>query len=91
MAATLAIGFLVGAWLTESGGYSPLAASDTRPRAPSGDARLLMDHKFENFGARPGARERAQAPAPVPVQGVQPARMTTPPAPARPNPKSEEG
>jgi hypothetical protein len=87
MAATLAIGFLVGTWFSENGGYASLATSDTRPRAPTGDARLLMDHNFEHL--RPGPRDRAKAPAPGPVQGVQPARMTAPPA--QQIPKPEEG
>lgn len=87
MAATLAIGFVLGTWLSESGGYGSMTASDTRPRAPSGEARLLMDHRFENFGMRSGARERARPEAPVSVPDVQPARMTTPPATSKP----EEG
>jgi len=88
MAATLAIGFVLGTWLSESGGYGSLTASDTRPRAPTGEARLLMDHRFENFGVRPGARERAKAAASGSLPGVQPARMTTPPAKKS---KPEEG
>jgi hypothetical protein len=82
---------VAGTWFSESGGYGTMAASDTRPRAPTGEARLLMDQRFEQFGSRSGPRERAQAPAPVSVPAVQPARMTTPPSPAQPKPKSEEG
>src|SRR6185295_7041007 len=77
--AALAVGLGAGIWMGDYGTASTTnaAAADPRPRAPLGEARLLMDHSVERIGARSGARERAAAPASVPA--VQPMRPNSPP------------
>jgi hypothetical protein len=65
-AAALALGIAIGAQLHDESGQSsvPIAA-DAPVRVPFGEARLLMDHSFEAFGARLDTRERSNDNTPL--------------------------
>jgi hypothetical protein len=88
-ATALVIGIALGQWLLETPAPVSAVAADARPRAPIGEARLLMDQGFEQFGKRVGAHERAKAPRSAPARrGVS---ATTRPAAAADASPSEEG
>ena len=55
------IGLSLGTWMGGSGDASGIATADKRPRAVSGETRLLMDQSFEQFGRRVGTQGRATA------------------------------
>jgi hypothetical protein len=78
MAAMFLIGLSLGTWMGNSGDTTAVAAGDNRPRAVSGETRLLMDQSFEQFGRRAGTPGRASAsppePATRPESGSEPKR-----------------
>jgi len=55
------IGITVGAWMGSGADTNAVAAADKRPRAASGETRLLMDQSLEQFGRRVGTQGRATA------------------------------
>ena len=55
------IGLSLGTWIGGGTDASAIATADKRPRAASGETRLLMDQSFEQFGRRIGAQGRAGA------------------------------
>jgi hypothetical protein len=61
LAATFVIGLSLGAWIGGGSDASAIAAADKRPRAVSGETRLLMDQSFEQFARRVGGQGRASA------------------------------
>ena len=61
MAAVFVIGVTVGAWMGGGADANAIATADKRPRAMSGETRLLMDQSFEQFGRRVGNQGRATA------------------------------
>ena len=61
MAAIFVVGVTLGAWMGGGTDTNAIAATDTRPRAVSGETRLLMDQSFEQFGRRVGAQGRTTA------------------------------
>jgi hypothetical protein len=86
-AAALVVGIAIGIRLGEDGSSSAVpVAADVRPRAPIGEARLLMDQRFEEFGARLNTRDRNKAGSPA----SSPPAATHAPA-AREASASEEG
>ncbi|MGZ5225141.1 MAG: hypothetical protein ACXWCS_13315, partial [Burkholderiales bacterium] len=86
-AAALVVGIAIGIRLGEENSSTGVpVAADARPRAPLGEARLLMDQRFEEFGLRLNTRERNKAGPP----SSSPPAATRAPA-AREASASEEG
>ena len=86
--ATAAVAFIIGIAV---GHWAPISTetltagivgSDVRPRPPEGEARLIMDQRFEEFSRRVSAQERAGAATP-PSETTQPAASTTRPSEPR--------
>jgi hypothetical protein len=77
-AATLIIGIGVGLSLRDYGIPGAVLASDERARPLVGEAKLLMDTRFEEFSNRLGARERAKA---MPRSPAAPAATRRPSSP----------